>query len=386
MPPDLLNNFIAAQPPDLGEIQEIADDNTDNREFYSSLSIAYLTSALKSADRDSVRRLNARRAQAVLKQKTSVSVVYKEQAGRLYSYEYGKKYPLLQMFLDDQRNMTAEQIAIINEDADGWVASIRTGMENIDEAEKPQLEEMISIAENARNKGLNNLYWAYILFRYLCSEGHLTLLRVKMSDGNTSQQIARSIQRYSTLCSVLDPSAYFTQQYIEAMQVQQFTALLPSHVDHERNMNELQAFLEEFTKEFTKKYINSPDPAMMKRAQEVDEALTKNLFKEYLEVLSSVALVGSQAWYSVAVRFKKASVARFGKHASGLAEMMLSGMTAFAIFELCTGMVEWKDLNLAEKGEFIVGCFAIVATFIRKGTEARLAYESTSAVLEIFRV
>ena len=113
MPPDLLNNFIAAQPPDLGEIQEIADDNTDNREFYSSLSIAYLTSALKSADRDSVRRLNARRAQAVLKQKTSVSAVYKEQAARLYSYEYGRKYPLLQLFLDDQRNMTAEQIAII---------------------------------------------------------------------------------------------------------------------------------------------------------------------------------------------------------------------------------------------------------------------------------
>ena len=179
MPTDLLNNFIAAEPPDLGDVKDIADDSKSNEKFYSDLAIPYLTNALKSADNDSVKKLNARRAQAVLKQKISMNDVYKDQSARLYTHEWVKRFPEMLRFLEDQRNNTAEQHKAVNQEADRWIADISRGMDKLDKDERAKLQKMIAIAENARAKGLDSLYWAFIFFRYLCSEAYLTISECK---------------------------------------------------------------------------------------------------------------------------------------------------------------------------------------------------------------
>ena len=386
MPTDLLHTFIAAEVPDLGDIKDIADDNKSNEKFYSDLAIPYLTNALKSADRDSVKKLNARRAQAVLKQRTSVADVYKEQSARLYTHEWVKKFPEMLRFLEDQRNNTAQQHNAVNQEADNWIANIRKGMDHVDKDERKQLQQMIDIAENARARGLDSLYWAFLFFRYLCSEGYLTMLRMQMIDGNTSQVVTQNIQRYSSILSVLDSSTYFTKEFIQVMQVQQLTALLPSFMQPGNNLEETTFFMELLIEKFLKKYVDSPDPAIQKRVQEVEEALQKHSIQEFMQVLSSVSLVGSHAWNSIAQRFTKAIVVKFGKAFKGMAEMMVSMVTALAIVQLCTGMIKWSDLTVTQQASFVVGCFSIVTTLIRKGIEAAVAYESTGSLWEAFKV
>ena len=385
MPADLLHNFIAAQPPDLGDIQAIAVDNSANKAFYANLAVPYLTNALKSAKRDSVRKLNARRAQKILKEATSTEVVYKDQSARLYKHEWVKKFPAMMDFLRDQLNNTSEQHAAINQEADKWVASIKQGMEHVDEDEKQQLQQMINIAEDARSHGLNGKYWAFMFFRYLCSDSYLTALRMQMMDGNTSQAVTQNIQRYSSILSVLDDSTYFMKQFVQVMQVQQLTALLPSFMDIENNFQEITFFMEVLMREFTKKYVNSPDPAIQKRVQEVLAALEKNTIQEYMGVLQNVISV-SRDWASISKNFKSAALKKFGTIATGIIDTMIAGLAAYAIVQVCTGMVKWSDLSLSEQIGFVQKCFLLVSTLIRKGIEAAVTYEATGTLWEAFKV
>ena len=78
MPSDYLHNFIAPNPPDIGDLRDIAeDDKTRNSQWYGNLAVPYLVQALAQNKTDTVAKLNARRAQAVLKESTSTSEVYK---------------------------------------------------------------------------------------------------------------------------------------------------------------------------------------------------------------------------------------------------------------------------------------------------------------------
>ncbi len=387
MPVDYLHNFIAAEPPDLGELKNIADDNDANGPWYSSLAVPYLANALKSADMDSVKKLNARRAQSYLKQATSTSKVFQEQAARLYTHEWVIKFPDMLKFIEDQANNTNSQHDVINSDADLWVARLKKGMDNVDEEEKKQLQEMIDIAENARGQGLNSKYWAYLFFRYICSDGYLTMLRMQMIEGKTSQMVSTNLQRYASVLSVLDPSTFFTKQFLHIMRIQQLTALLPSFFDVGSNIDELSFFLEEIMQAFVKKYIKSSDPAIQKRVRDVEKELNLHSLQEYLNVISEAAVAGgNSAWASLAQRFESAAIQKFGGAAKGVVDLMLYGTISFAIFELATGMISWNQLTPVEKTDFIAGSFLIMTTLIRKGIKAAVAYEATGSLWEAFKV
>ena len=91
MPPDYLHNFIAASPPDIGDIRDIAEnDEAKNSQWYRKLSVPYLVQALSTGKDQATKKLNARRAQAVMKQSTSTSEVFRDQTARLYSHEWQK--------------------------------------------------------------------------------------------------------------------------------------------------------------------------------------------------------------------------------------------------------------------------------------------------------
>ena len=93
MPTDYLHNFIAANPPDIGDIRDIAeDDQAKNSEWYRKLSVPYLVQALSTGKDQVTKMLSARRAQAVMKQSTFTSDVFRDQAARLYSHEWQKSF------------------------------------------------------------------------------------------------------------------------------------------------------------------------------------------------------------------------------------------------------------------------------------------------------
>ena len=57
MPPQYLHSFIAANPPDIGEMRDIAeDDKAANSKWYGSLSVPYLVQALSTSTDDAVKK------------------------------------------------------------------------------------------------------------------------------------------------------------------------------------------------------------------------------------------------------------------------------------------------------------------------------------------
>lgn len=89
-----------------------------------------------------------------MKQSTSTSDVFRDQAARLYSHEWQKKFPLMSQFLADQQANAASHNAAIEADAEKWITEIKEGLNSsTDPDEQQQLQQMINIAENARDTG-----------------------------------------------------------------------------------------------------------------------------------------------------------------------------------------------------------------------------------------
>ena len=361
MPTDLFNTYIGSEVPDLGNIEAIAHDNfKSNKKFYSDLALPYLTIALKSADRNS--KLNARRAQAVLKQKTSVSDVYKKQSAKLYTHEWVKKFPEMGLFLRDKQENTDK---VVSKEAHRWIDSIEKGMEKVDKKEKEKLQQMKDVAKNARDEGLRSaksLYWAFLLFRYLCSEVYLTILKEQMTGGNTS----KVVMRYSCILSVLDPSTYFTKKFILVMQAQQLTTVLPSSMQAENWEDKTTFFTELLFQKFLKKYVDSQDPAIRQCVHEMKKALEGNDIVEYIKILLSSVHLCAQVGKVCAP--KNCANSNLSKTLCGIVEIILLIME---FWQLCTEKVKWD-------ADFVVKCFSVITPFVVFGIKSS---ESMKALL-----
>ncbi|XP_070567575.1 uncharacterized protein [Ptychodera flava] len=388
MPSDYLHNFIAAEPPDLGDIEDIARNSSENGPWYTTLSVPYLVNALKQSNNDSVKYLNARRAQAVMKEAISNAKVYKNQAASLYSHEWQKKFPLMSQYIIDQAQNTEEQHNAITEDSKKWIADIQEGIEETTiEDEKKQLQQMVDLAQNIRDKGLQGQYWSYILFRYLSSPAYLSMLQMQLLDGNTSQALTLTIQRYSSVLSILDSSGFFMEQFLQVMQIYQLTALLPSMLDVGNNFEETTFFMELITQAFIKKYVDSTDPQMQKYAKEVQDELNTHKLQEYFEILNEVAgVVGSNSWQNLNEKFQSQCVKKFGAGFTKAANMVMISAAASTIFLMGKGVVKWDDMTTSEKADFVVGCIDIVTLFLRKGIQARVVFQATDSTWQAFKV
>ena len=151
------------------------------------------------------------------------------------------------------------------------------------------LQQMINIAEKAHDTGKSGKYWAYIFFRYLTSN-YLTMLRMQLIDGNTSQTLSQDIQRYSAILSILDPTSFFTRLFVQVVGIFQLTSLLPSLFDIPDNLDQFTFFMRKILEAFIKKYIDSQDPQMAKDAKRVQEELEVN------SLAQPFCISGSYSW------------------------------------------------------------------------------------------
>ncbi|XP_070534784.1 uncharacterized protein [Ptychodera flava] len=389
MPRDYLNDFIAKDPPDLGEIQDIAEDNVANAEWYAKLSVPYLVSALNTSDRDSAKHLNARRAQAVMKEYTGTAEIYSDQTTRLYSYEWQNMFPLMKDFLRDQSLNTEHHRDNINKASDKWMQQIKEGFgEPTDEDEKKQLQQMLGIVENTRQRGLQGQYWSHTLFTYLASPNYLSMLRMSMIEGrNNSQSITEDLQRYASILSILDPSGFFMQEFIDLMHIFDLTSLLPSFIDVSNDFEEISMFVPLITKQFVDTYVNSTNPKMKEYAQKIEKELAKNNIKEYLKVLYDVgSTIGSSSWINVCTTFTNKVVEKFGQAAAFMGNFILLGSAASTIVQLATGLVSFDDMSPAQRADFIASCIKVTALFIRKGIQAVFAFQAGESLWVSFKV
>ena len=389
MDPTYLHNFIAPNPPDLGDIGDIAKNNEEaNRKWYSTLSVPYLVQALSQSSSPAAVKLNVRRAQSYMKNATAIAPVFKDQSGRLYSRQWQIKFPLMEQFLEDQRQNAQQHNVAIESDGKTWVAEIVKDLDNAtDPDDKAELEKMKAIAMDACTIGKQGKYWAYILFRYLSSPSYLTMLRMQLIDGNTSQTITQDIQRYSAILSILDNTSYFTATFVDVIRVYQLSSLLPSLLDIPANLQDFTFFMREILDAFVNKYVDGKDPQMAEEAKLIQEELKVNSLQGYLDLFASVAAtLGSNAWANLAGAFESKALEKFGKFASTVSNMLLLGAVSFGIMFMATGTISWSELTAIQQAQFISQCVSVVVLLVKKGVQARVAYESTQSLWEAMKV
>lgn len=389
MPSDDLQNFIADNPPDIGEIRDIAeDDKMTNSQWYGSLSVPYLVQALAQGGTDNVAKLNARRAQAILKQATATSAVYKDQSAKLYSYEWEKKFPLMTQFLEDQRDNAASHKSAITDDAAQWEADISEGLEETtDPDEKEELDQMKKIPQDAATNGKEGKYWAYMFFRYLSSPNYLTMLRMQMMDGNTSQTITQDIQRYAAILSILDPTSYFAEQFVNVIGIYQLSSLLPSILDVSGNLEDYTFFMQTILEAFIDKYIDSEDPQMKDQATKIAEELRVNALQDYLNLFNaSASVLSNETWTNLAEAFQSKAIAKFGAGASVVANGLALSAVCFSIAYLATGTISWDELTGVQQADFITSCVKVYVIFVRRSFSAAVALGAGAELKEAFKV
>ena len=110
------------------------------------------------------------------------------QAASLYSYEW---FPIMKQFIEDQHTNFITHNSAIDTDMAEWKAELAHGIEQTtDSDEKQHLQDMLGVASNIGRAGKSGKFWAYVLFRYLTSLSYLSIMEMKLTNGNTSQSLS----------------------------------------------------------------------------------------------------------------------------------------------------------------------------------------------------
>ena len=392
MKQDLRESFISANPPDIKDIREIAEDNPDdNKAFYRTLSVPYLVNALSSSPADDAKYLNGRRAAKWLKMKIADDKVFKNQSHQLYTRQWQKKFPAMTDFLLDQANNTAKYNPFIKEDAEKWVKEVREDIGD-DPDQQESLKKFIAMIENLSNYATTNgKYWAYTLFRFLASPFYLGKLKLQLMNPNTSSALTLDVKRYTAILAILDDRSQFAQQFLETLKIFQLTSVLPEMLDYEGNRKTFDILVEKAMKAFVDKYIDSTDPEMAKRAEEVQEVLKKKSLHDYLTLFhaSCSEMAGAFQWDQFIGKFDNAVVRIFGKAASAIGTLVGLAAAAGGIVFLATGMIQWEDLDGAEKASLLtplVSTFiTVVKNIVLRGLKASAVFESVGTKLSALK-
>ena len=392
MKPDLRENFISANPPDIKDIREIAEDNPDvNRAFYRTLSVPYLVNALSSSPQDDAKYLNGRRAEKWLKLKIANDEVFKNQSHRLYARQWQMKFPAMTDFLLDQANNAAKYNPLIEEDAKKWMKEVREDIGD-DHDQQESLKKFIAMIKNLSDYArTNGKYWAYTLFRFLASPFYLGKLKLQLMNPNTSSALTLDVKRYTAILTILDDRSQFAQQFLETLKIFQLSSVLPEMLDYEGNRETFDILVEKVMKAFVDKYINSTDPKMAKRAEEVNEILKKDSLHDYLTLFHATCskMAGAFQWDQFIEKFDSAVVRFFGKAASAIGTLVGLAAAAGGIVFLATGMIQWENLSGAEQGSLLTplvsNFIVLVKNIVLRGLKASAVFESVGTKLSAFK-
>ena len=391
MKPDLREKFISANPPDIKDIREIAEDKKDvNRDFYRTLSVPYLVKALSSFSEEDAKYLNGRRAEKWLKVKIANDKVFKSQSHQLYTRQWQQKFPAMTDFLLDQANNTATYNPLIEEDAKKWVNQVKQDIGD-DPDQQESLKEFIATIKNLSDYAkTNGKYWAFILFRYLASPFYLGKVKLQMMNANDSSALTLDVKRYTAILTILDDRSEFAQKFLEALKIFQLTSVLPEMLDYGANHETFDILVEEVMEAFVNKYINSTDPDMSKRAVEMKTVLDKKNLHDYLALFhaSFSKMAGVFKWDQAIMNFEKKVARYFGKVSSGIATMLGLAVAAGGILFLATGMIHWKDLSGAEKFSLmrpLLSSFVLLVKAVQRGMKASAVFKATGAKWEAFK-
>ena len=389
-------DFISANPPDIHDVQDIADDNpSENSTFYKSLQVPYLTNALSSSTEHVARKLNARRAAKWLKTSIANNSVFKSQSTKLYARQWQLKFPIMHDYLLDQIQNASAYSEHICQDAANYISQLKNDVGD-DPDQKTALQEIVTKFENLRDYAIgNDKYWAYALFRVLTSNQYLSKLKLQMTSGNTSQQIVLDIKRFTAILSILDPSNQFANEFLTAIKLYQLISVVPELIDYAGSKDDFINTVMKILEEFAQKYVDSENPEIANQAAKIANAIKEGKMNAYIQVFYSSSQGDAAASNFNWERFVLSGGSKLAKVLGSNVNPILGSSIALAtatagIVFLATGAIHWDDLSGIQKAKFIkslVSNFAyMLKNVVSNSMKAYAAFELYSSKLGVAKV
>lgn len=395
MDPDLRQEFVTPNAPVLDPtLKNIAAvtgaDGTLPRDWYPTLGVAYLTSALARLDDEGAPYLNAQRAQKWLSQQVAQNAVYKAQAPQLYANRWNMRFPSSALFLQDQIDQSAQYAPLITADRDQWIQQIQDTITGTPE----QIQTLVQTVTEAATKGANHLYWAYTFFRYSSQPSALNFLRNISLGGNTGldgSAFAQRVQTNLAVLNILDSSGYFAEQYLQVIRLFQIGNILPVLIDYSGNLDEYEYAVTTIIQKFIATYGTSTDPKIAAMVQQLNEALQQQQIREILDAFAGLAATfeGIYNWEQLAARFEQ-TWPKVSKISLGLAKAVTLAAVSVGMMAFVYGVLDWKSLDGDQRAAVVLGGVQIfvllLSTVLRRGTAYVTIFRTENTWGEAFKI
>lgn len=382
------------QPSLTGELATVAaspvDGVPDPKAWYGTLATAVLTQGMANGSDPNCKNMNGPRAAQWLKAHVAASPVYHTHGQLLFNYEWQKRFQLTSQYLTDQVNNKDHWAPLIDGQVNKCIADIQQNV--VPDSSNPNLiQDMIAqVREVGGYAKTKNLFWAFAYFTYNTSPAILTNIAMGMSKrtGNSDgSALTRLFQQNASVLTALDPSGYFTKQYMKILNIFLATNILPSMFGF---FGDAMSFdlIKEYLQKFVDQNLHNEDQKIAEAAAQIQAILQDRdsdaMLKACIEALRDIAgatqhLLAFPYVANKFVKWFKTAFPRFSSTANIFGSLLLGGLSGLAIFNLFTEFKNWSKLSAAEKTQLISNTLQlglqIVAAVVKRGVRIYAIFE-----------
>lgn len=382
------------QPTLTGELAVVADSPVhgvpDPKAWYGTLATAVLTQGMAKGSDPNCKNMNGPRAAEWLKAHVAASPVYHTHGQLLFNYEWQNRFQLTSQYLADQVNNKDHWAPAIDAQVNKRIADIQQNV--IPDSSNPNLIQTLTaqVQEVGQYAKTNNLFWAFAYFTYNTSPGILANIAMAMgmhTGNNDGSALTRLFQQNAAVLTALDPSGYFTKQYMKMLNTFLATNILPSMFGF---LGDAMSFdlIKEYLQKFVQQNLNNEDKKIAEAAAQIQAILAGRdsdaMLKACIEALRDIAgatqnLLALPYVANKFVRWFKTEYPRFSSTANIFGSLLLGGLTGLAVFNLFTEFKNWSKLSAAERTQLISNTLQlglqIFAAVVKRGVRIYAIFE-----------
>ena len=337
----------------------------DPKAWYGTPVTAVMTQGMANGSDPNCKNMNDPRAAEWLKAHVAASPVYPEHGQLLFKYEWQQRFQLTARYLADQKDNGDKWAPAIDAQVKKSIADINENV--IPDSSNPNLRRdlILKVQGAGEYAKSQNLYWAFAFFTYHTTASVLADIAQNMgqSSGNSdATYLTRIFQQYSSVLTVLDPSGYFTQQYMSVVNTFLSTNILPGMFGF---LSDAMSFdlIKEYLVQFVRRNIANEDRQIAEAAAQMQTILAGRnpdaMLRSCIEALRNLS--GAAAQFVAFGHITKGFVTWLReeytwapKVADMFGSLLLGGITGLSIFNLFTEFKSWDKLTAAQRTQLIL--------------------------------
>jgi hypothetical protein len=377
------------QPTLTGALAEVAsspvDGVKDPLSWYETLATAVLTQGMARGSDPSCKNMNGPRAAAWLKSHVATSPVYHRHGQKLFHHRWQSHFDLTSEYLADQRDNKDSYAGDIDERVNYNVNDINANV--IPDASNPMLKEDLikqvkAVGDYAKQNGL---YWAFVFFTWNTTPTLLGAITQKMQDKDGTL-LTRLFQTNASVLTALDPSGFFTKQYMSTLNTFMATNVMMSMFGFHGDAMSFD-LIKEYLEKFVQENLSNEDEQIRAAAAQIQEILAERNSDQMIEdCINALRNFAGATHDFIALPFVakhfvgwfKKNYPKFTKGAELFGSLLIGGISALAIFGLILEFKGFDKLTRAQKTQLIANALQlglqIVAAVVKRGVRAFMIF------------